>query len=72
MPERNKRLIPRLIAYLDRRLWAGPDASARAVGLEVRKSSWHRRTYRDPRFDSLPKERDDIQREVAAPSFRHG
>ncbi|WP_336214050.1 hypothetical protein [Nonomuraea sp. LPB2021202275-12-8] len=54
MTERNinaRNVLQKLIAQIDRSLWRRADASARSVGLRVEKASWHRRTYRDPRFD---------------------
>lgn len=60
MPEPNKSFVQRLIDYLDRRIWAGPDASARAAGLDVQKDGWRRRIYRDPRFDRLSDEQHEL------------
>lgn len=72
MTEPGKRLLPRLIACLDRRIWAAHDASARAAGLTVRKVGWRRRVYRDPRFDRLRDVRAGAAREAAESPFRPG
>ncbi|MFE0071210.1 hypothetical protein ACFWYW_20485 [Nonomuraea sp. NPDC059023] len=68
-----KRFRQRLQALWERLLWQAVDDSAQSAGLQVRVAKWHKRIYRDPRFDQVPAERPALSiGEPARHSFGPG